>query len=50
MPNPKKDIDWDGVAAAYNEGSATLKEIGVEFGVSAGAISQIARCGMVRLL
>lgn len=40
---PGNPIDWDGIAAAYNEGTLTLKELGVEFECSAGAISRRAK-------
>ena len=43
MPRSKKNIDWDAVAAAYTEGALTLKQIGEQFGVTAGAISQRAK-------
>ncbi|MBN4046367.1 hypothetical protein JYU02_00020 [bacterium AH-315-P15] len=39
----RKIIDWDGVAAAYTEGTATLKEIGAEFDVTAGSICHRAK-------
>jgi hypothetical protein len=30
VARPKKDIDWDAIAAAYDEGSLTLKALGEE--------------------
>ncbi len=43
VARPNRSIDWDAVAAAYNEGTLTLKEIGERFKVSAGAVSNRAR-------
>lgn|GEM_PF-2315840 len=43
MSRSQKQIDWDAVAAAYDEGSLTLKQISEAYNVSTSAITRRAR-------
>lgn len=42
-PEQKKETDWSSIALHYRAGKRSLDDIGKEFGVSKGRISQVAK-------
>lgn len=43
MATPRKNIDWEKVEEAYRAGRLSLREIGLEFGITHGAINKRAK-------
>jgi hypothetical protein len=43
QPDAKQEVDWVGIEVEYRAGIKTVEQIGKEYGVSKGRISQVAK-------